>query len=115
MKTIKLFLKYIKATGKDSSGSRCVIIRDCILRFDNEGKIWTIVSDDQRNVVVQAKTAVSNIKNPCPIPAKKPSPKVYSALRNIISIAEITIQVKPETKLLIILFLFIVFSFFYNF
>ena len=68
MKTIKLFLKYIKATGKDSSGSRCVIICDCILRFDNEGKIWTIVSDDQRNVVVQAKTAVSNIKNPCPIP-----------------------------------------------
>lgn len=67
VKTIKSFLKYIKSAGIDSSGSKHILIRDCILRFDN-GRMWAIVTDEKRNLVVQVKTTVSDLENPSPIP-----------------------------------------------
>jgi len=63
----KAFLRYLKSAGIDSSGSRVILISDCILRFD-DGKMWAIVTDEKRNLVVQIKAAVSDIENPIPIP-----------------------------------------------
>ena len=67
VKTIKSFLKYIKSAGIDSSGARVILISDCILRFD-DGKMWAIVTDEKRNLVVQVKAAVSDVENPIDIP-----------------------------------------------
>ncbi len=64
----KSFLKYIKSVGVDSSGSKVGLISDCILRFDNKGRMWAMVTDDQRNLVVQVKVNVKDINNPVNIP-----------------------------------------------
>lgn len=67
VKTIKSFLKYTKAAGIDSSGSKVVLISDCILRFD-DGRMWIIVTDEKRNLVVQVKTTISDLENPVDVP-----------------------------------------------
>lgn len=67
VKTIKSFLNYIKSAGIDSSGSRVVLISDCFLRFDGN-KMWSLVTDEKRNLVVQVKTTVSDLNNPVDIP-----------------------------------------------
>lgn len=66
---LKNYLKYLKCTGVDESGSKISLIKDCIIRFDEQKKkIWAIVSDGPRNIVAQVTAEVENIKNPAPIP-----------------------------------------------
>lgn len=67
LEVFKAFLKYLKSAGIDSSGSRVVLISDCILRFDGN-KMWSIVTDERRNLIAQIKAIVSDVENPVPIP-----------------------------------------------
>lgn len=63
----KAFLRYVKATGIDTSGSKSILVTDCILRFETD-KIYAIVTDEKRALVVQIKASISDVQNPVPIP-----------------------------------------------
>jgi len=64
------FISYIKCKGNEGISSILTnSITDCIFRFsEKDNRMWVLVTDVNRTLVIQSSISVNNLKNPTEIP-----------------------------------------------